>query len=32
MTVTADIARLNYTGNGVLVTFPFTWEIYTKND
>ena len=32
MTVTADIARLNYTGDGVVVTYPFTWEIYTKTD
>ena len=32
MTVTADIARWNYTGNGVLVTYPFTAEIYAKTD
>jgi parallel beta-helix repeat protein len=32
MTVTADIARWNYTGNGVLDTYPFTAEIYTATD
>lgn len=32
MTVTADIARWDYTGNGVLTTYPFTAEIYAATD
>ena len=32
MTVTADIARLNYTGDAIVVTYPFTWEIYAATD
>ena len=32
MTVSSDIARHDYLGNGVLITYPFTFEVYTRTD
>lgn len=32
MTVSSNIARWDYTQTGVVTTYPFTAEIYTKND
>lgn len=32
MTVSSEVNRWDYTGNGVLITYPFTAEIYVKTD